>query len=74
MKQVILKCAILKPGVYNLNRFRVAILEGPEEGEPGSLGHFVNEVRLPDDILVTVIDTSANGDGDLANQNLITID
>jgi len=40
--------------VYNLNRFRVAIIEGQEEGENG---HFVNEVRLPDDIVVTVTDT-----------------
>ncbi|TNV71390.1 hypothetical protein FGO68_gene10057 [Halteria grandinella] len=76
VKQVMLKCAVLRPGVYNLNRFRVAIIEGQEEGETNSLGHFVNEVRLPDDILVTVTDTAAKqvAQVDLASQNLITFD
>jgi hypothetical protein len=58
IKQVVLKCAILRPGVYNLNRFRVSILDGYEDQDSGqSMDHFVNEVRLSDDILLTVTDT-----------------
>ncbi len=51
--------------MYNLNRFRVAILEGSPDSESGSMnpGHFVNEVRLPDDILITVIDTGVKSLG-----------
>jgi hypothetical protein len=78
VRKVVLKCAVLKPGVYNLNRFRVAILDGmgSEEGEGnGNLGHFVNEVRLNDDILLTVVDTSKpQQDIDLQNQNLISFE
>lgn len=63
-----LKCAVVQPGVYNLNRFRVCIIDGTtgDEDENGNLqakrnaiSHFVSEIRLPDDILITVNDLSA---------------
>ena len=51
-----LKCAILKPGVYNLNRLRILI----REDEEGSKIHhnFVSETKLTDDILISVTDSS----------------
>lgn len=61
VKRVDLRCAILKPGVFNLNRLRVSILDGSEVGggeQSPSKHHFVKEIRLSDDILVTVNDIS----------------
>ena len=61
-----LRCSVVKPGVYNLNRFKVAIVEGEvcEEEHP-SRGHFVSEIRLPDDIMLTVSDSPAAAAADL---------
>lgn len=84
-----LRCAIVRPGVYNLNRFRVVIIEGNHNNNGGENGedsqaataahtarsHFVNEIRLPDDILITVTDTSQRNNATeetLKDQNLIT--
>ena len=55
-----LRCAVLKPGVFNLNRLHVSIMDGSEEGGESSPSkhHFVKEIRLQDDILVTVNDIS----------------
>ena len=50
-----MRCAVLGPGVYNLNRFRIFILEDETEKVKH---HFVNEIRLSDDILITVNDAS----------------
>ena len=75
IKQVILKCAVVKPGVYNLNRFRVTILDGGEDDDGQMRHHFVNEIRLPDDIIINVIDTDRGAPQiDLADQNLITFE
>jgi len=60
VKKVDLRCAILKPGVFNLNRLKVSILDGSEDGGDASPSkhHFVKEIKLTDDILVTVNDIS----------------
>jgi hypothetical protein len=48
VKKVDLRCAILKPGVFNLNRLRVHMLDGTEDGGEASPSkhHFVKEIRL----------------------------
>jgi hypothetical protein len=57
----------VKPGVYNLNKFRVVI----EEASNTSRSHFVNEIKLDDDILITVKDSSKGG---AAPGNLISLE
>ena len=66
-----LKCAIVQPGVYNLNRLRVAIIDptGENDGSSNTRSHFVNEIKLEDDILISVHD-SAPGPG----SNLISLE
>lgn len=76
---MMLRCAVLKAGVYNLNRIRVSIIEGSKEnGESANqnMNHFVNEIRVPDDILVNVKDTSKGMsiEDTIADQNLISFD
>jgi len=44
---------MLKPGVFNLNRLKIIIMEDEK-----AKNHFVNEIRLPDDILINVIDSN----------------
>jgi hypothetical protein len=48
VKKVDLRCAILKPGVFNINRLRVHIIDGTEDGGEASPSkhHFVKEIRL----------------------------
>ena len=60
VKKVDLRCAILKPGVFNLNRLKVSILDDQDDGGDGLAAkhHFVKEIKLNDDILVTVNDIS----------------
>jgi hypothetical protein len=67
-----LKCAVLKPGVYNLNRFRIIILEDEEEGHMKH--HFVNEIRLTDDILLTATDSSDSRSKSPKKQGQVTFD
>eukprot|EP00347_Sterkiella_histriomuscorum_P023756 403333495 len=55
IKRVEMKCAILKPGVYNLNRFRIVMIEDDSQVKH----HFVSEIKLPDDILITVKNQSS---------------
>ena len=50
-----MRCAILKPGVYNLNRLRILIKEDESSTKHH---HFVSETKLTDDILINVRDTS----------------
>jgi hypothetical protein len=76
-----LKCAILKPGVYNMNRLCVTILDPSEVGEEENnkkTHHFVREIRLSDDILLTAIDTSKpdlfENNPSSEDQNLISFD
>jgi len=76
IKKVELRCAILKPGVFNLNRFRVTIMDDSEDlgsDQSPSKHHFVKEIRLPDDILVTVNDIERKLENEVAigSQNLI---
>lgn len=52
IKRVELKCAIFQPGVYNLNRFKIHILEDENQVKH----NFVNEFKLHDDILINVTD------------------
>lgn len=59
VKNVTLRCAIIQPGVFNLNRFRVVLIDQTSEGEQGAKNnHFMSEIRLQDDILITVLDSS----------------
>ena len=46
-----MKCSIAEAGVYNLNRFRIMINDDSE-----SNAHFVKEIKIPDDVLIHVID------------------
>lgn len=68
-----MKCAVLKPGVYNLNRFRILI----KEDEISARQHFVNEIKLTDDILLSVRDSSENflvNRSSMADKPLISLD
>ena len=59
-----------------MNRFRVSILESQDSENPAK-HHFVSEIRFPDDILLTVIDTGRGGaqpEDSLADQNLISFE
>lgn len=58
MKTVELKFAVSHPGVYNLNRFRVIITNSEVASEAQS--HFLDEIKINDDILFHVIDTSCD--------------
>ena len=57
MKTIELKFAVSHPGVYNLNRFRVLITNSEMSSDTQS--HFLNEIKINDDILFHVIDTSS---------------
>ena len=64
IKTVDLKCAISKPGVYNLNRFKIIIND--KDNEYDIYSNFWPEVKLTDDILLcakqsTEIDSMING-------------
>jgi len=52
IKTVDLKCAISKPGIYNLNRFKIVINDKDDEYDVYS--NFLTEVKLTDDILLHV--------------------
>ena len=52
-----LKCAVTHGGVYNMNRFRI-LIDSIEGGGDQPHHGFVEEVKLPDEILVHVVDTT----------------
>jgi len=59
---VALRAVISKPGVYNLNNFRIKIQEGQGGAKHGEGGyrdsvldsHYLKEIRLKDEMLVQV--------------------
>ena len=45
-----MKCAISKPGIYNLNRFKIIIND--KDSDYDIYSNFLTEVKLTDDILI----------------------
>lgn len=71
IRSVELKCSVSRPGVYNLNRFKILVKAAKEESEGQ---HYVSEFKIQDDILLHVRSSSGvDAEGNIDAQGISSL-